>query len=182
MIESKYIYDLSEAQMRSMNTMSYPDGLLFLLNASTKLNAKLNDVHYLEQDFHRIDKVVKAIKHNTQKLKDIYYDDFIKQQSTGALKIHPNQSSIDDFLKDWFMKKFYKNSDFAIYTDKKNEIVDLYNKVTDTKTRFMTDTLDKAIIDTVSNEVLLKAKQAIDVELNRRIDRGDFKWQMIYIY
>lgn len=73
------------------------------------------------------------------------------------------------------MKKFYENSDFAIYTDKKNEIVDLYNKVTDTKTRFMTDTLDKAIIDTVSNEVLLKAKQAIDVELNRRLDRGDFK-------
>ena len=100
MIESKYIYDLSEAQMRSMNTMSYPDGLLFLLNASTKLNAKLNDVHYTERDFHRIDKVVKAIKHNTQKLKDIYYDDFVKTQSTGALKIHQNQSSIDDFLKD----------------------------------------------------------------------------------
>ena len=74
------------------------------------------------------------------------------------------------------MEKFYENSDFAIYTDKKNEIVDLYNKVTDTKTRFMTDTLDEAIIDTVSNEVLLKAKQAIDVELNRRLDRGDFKW------
>lgn len=74
------------------------------------------------------------------------------------------------------MEKFYENSDFAIYTDKKNEIVDLYNKVTDRKTRFMADTLDEAIIDTVSNEVLLKAKQAIDVELNRRIDRGDFKW------
>ena len=73
------------------------------------------------------------------------------------------------------MEKFYENSDFAIYTDKKNEIVDLYNKVTDRKTRFMTNTLDEAIIDTVSNEVLLKAKQAIDVELNRRIDRGDFK-------
>ena len=73
------------------------------------------------------------------------------------------------------MEKFYENSDFAIYTDKKNEIVDLYNKVTDTKTRFMTDTLDEAIIDTVSNEVLLKAKQAIDLELNRRIERGDFK-------
>ena len=100
MIESKYIYDLSEAQMRSMNTMSYPDGLLYLLNASTKLNAKLNKLNYLERDFHRIDKVVKAIKHNTQKLKDIYYDEFIKTQSTGALKIHPNQSSIDDFLKD----------------------------------------------------------------------------------
>ncbi len=100
MIESKYIYDLSEAQMRSMNTMSYPDGLLFLLNASTKLNAKLNTLNYLERDFHRIDKVAKAIKHNTQKLKDIYYDDFIKQQSiTGALKIHLNQSSIYDFLK-----------------------------------------------------------------------------------
>ena len=99
MIESKYIYDLSEAQMRSMNTMSYPDGLLFLLNASTKLNAKLNTLNYTKRDFHRIDKVIKAIKHNTQKLKDIYYDDFIKQQSTGALKIHPNQSSIDDFLK-----------------------------------------------------------------------------------
>ena len=99
MIESKYIYDLSEAQMRSMNTMSYPDGLLYLLNASTKLNAKLNTLNYLERDFHRIDKVVKAIKHNTQKLNDIYYYDFIKQQYTGALKIHPNQSSIDDFLK-----------------------------------------------------------------------------------
>lgn len=73
------------------------------------------------------------------------------------------------------MKKFYENSDFAIYTDKKNEIVDLYNKINDTKIRYMTDTLDKAIIDTLSNEVLLKAKQAIDVELNRRLDRGDFK-------
>ena len=73
------------------------------------------------------------------------------------------------------MEKFYENSDFAIYTDKKNEIVDLYNKVTDRKTRFMTNTLDEALIDTVSNEILLKAKQAIDVELNRRIDRGDFK-------
>jgi len=80
------------------------------------------------------------------------------------------------------MEKFYENSDFAIYTDKKNEIVDLYNKINDTKTRFMTDTLDEAIIDTVSNEVLLKAKQAIDIELNRRLDRGDFKWVMIYIY
>ena len=99
MIESKYIYDLSEAQMRSMNTMSYPEGLLFLLEASTALNKKLNDVHYLERDFHRINKVVKAIKHNTQKLKDIYYYDFVKQQSTGSLKLHPNQSSIDDFLK-----------------------------------------------------------------------------------
>lgn len=73
------------------------------------------------------------------------------------------------------MEKFYENSDFAIYTDKKNEIVDLYNKINDTKIRYMTDTLDKAIIDTMSNEVLLKAKQAIDVELNRRLDRGDFK-------
>lgn len=73
------------------------------------------------------------------------------------------------------MEKFYENSDFAIYTDKKNEIVDLYNKVTDTKTRFMTDTLDEAIIDTVSFETLIKAKQAIDNEINRRIDRGDFK-------
>ena len=73
------------------------------------------------------------------------------------------------------MEKFYENSDFAIYTDKKNEIVDLYNKINDTKIRYMTDTLDEAIIYTVSNEVLLKAKQAIDVELNRRLDRGDFK-------
>ena len=99
MIESKYIYDLSEAQMRSMNTMSYTEGLLFLLEASIALNKKLNDVHYLERDFHRINKVVKAIKHNTQKLKDIYYDDFVKQQSAGALKVHINQSSIYDFLK-----------------------------------------------------------------------------------
>lgn len=73
------------------------------------------------------------------------------------------------------MEKFYENSDFAIYTDKKNEIVDLYNKVTDIKIRYMTDTLDEAIIDTLSNEILLKAKQAIDIELNRRLDRGDFK-------
>lgn len=104
MIESKYIYDLSEAQMRSMNTMSYPEGLLFLLNASTKLNAKLNDVHHLERDFHRINKVVKDIKHNTQKLKDIDYDSFLKLQNTGAKRndilIHQNQSSINDFLKD----------------------------------------------------------------------------------
>ena len=73
------------------------------------------------------------------------------------------------------MEKFYENSDFAIYTDKKNEIVDLYNKVTDIKIRYMTNKIDEALIDTVSNEVLLKAKQAIDVELNRRLDRGDFK-------
>lgn len=103
MLDSKYIYDLSEAQMRSMNNMSYTEGLLFLLKASTALNKKLNDVHYLERDFHRINKVVKAIKHNTQKLKDIYHDDFMKQQSAGASKndilIHPKQSSIDDFLK-----------------------------------------------------------------------------------
>ncbi len=74
------------------------------------------------------------------------------------------------------MEKFYENSDFAIYTDKKNEVVDLYNKINDTKIRYMTKKLDEAIIDTMSNEVLLKAKQAIDVELNRRLDRGDFKW------
>ena len=73
------------------------------------------------------------------------------------------------------MEKFYENSDFAIYTDKKSEIVDLYNKINDTKIRYMTKKLDEALIDTVSNEVLLKAKQAIDVELNRRLDRGDFK-------
>ena len=73
------------------------------------------------------------------------------------------------------MEKFYENSDFAIYTDKKNEIVDLYNKIIDIKIRYMTNKIDEALIDTMSNEVLLKAKQAIDVELNRRIDRGDFK-------
>ena len=73
------------------------------------------------------------------------------------------------------MEKFYENSDFAIYTDKKNEIVDLYNKQRDTKIRYMTNKIDEALIDTMSNEVLLKAKQAIDVELNRRLDRGDFK-------
>lgn len=73
------------------------------------------------------------------------------------------------------MEKFYENSDFAIYTDKKNEIVDLYNKINDTKIRYMTKKLDEALIDTMSNEVLLKAKQAIDVEPNRRLDRGDFK-------
>ena len=39
----------------------------------------------------------------------------------------------------------------------------------------MTKKLEEAIIDTMSNEALLKAKQAIDIELNRRIDRGDFK-------
>ena len=155
MIESKYIYDLSEAQMRSMNTMSYPEGLLFLLEASTALNKKLNDVHYSERDFHRINKVVKAIKHNTQKLKDIYYDDFVKKQSTGALKVHPKQSSIDDFLKAWLIEKLYENSDFVIYTNKKNEIVDLYNKINDTKIRYMIEKLDEAIINTMSNEVLL---------------------------
>ena len=73
------------------------------------------------------------------------------------------------------MEKFYENSDFAIYTDKKNEIVDLFNKQNDTKIRYMTNKIDEALIDTMSNEVLLKAKQAIDVELNRRLDRGDFK-------
>ena len=73
------------------------------------------------------------------------------------------------------MEKFYENSDFAIYTDKKNEIIDFFNKQKDIKIRYMTNKIDEAIIDTVSNEVLLKAKQAIDVELNRRIDRGDFK-------
>lgn len=73
------------------------------------------------------------------------------------------------------MEKFYENSDFAIYTYKKNEIVDLYNKITDTKTRYMLEKLDEAINDTMSIEVLLKTKQAIDIELNRRIHRGDFK-------
>ena len=73
------------------------------------------------------------------------------------------------------MEKFINNSDFTIYTDKKNEIVDLYNKINDTKIRYMTKKLEEAIIDTMSNEALLKAKQAIDIELNRRIDRGDFK-------
>ena len=73
------------------------------------------------------------------------------------------------------MKKFYENFDFAIYTDKKNEIVDLFDKQRDQKITHMINKLDEAIIDTMSNEVLLKAKQAIDVELNRRIDRGDFK-------
>ena len=73
------------------------------------------------------------------------------------------------------MEKFYENSDFAIYTDKKNEIVDLYNKVADIKIRYMTNKIDEALIDTMSNKVLLKAKQAIDIELNRRLDRGDFK-------
>ena len=73
------------------------------------------------------------------------------------------------------MKKFYENFDFAIYTDKKNEIVDLFDKQRDQKITHMINKLDEAIIDTMSNETLLKAKQAIDVELNRRIDRGDFK-------
>ena len=39
----------------------------------------------------------------------------------------------------------------------------------------MANKIDEALIDTMSNEVLLRAKQAIDVELNRRLDRGDFK-------
>lgn len=73
------------------------------------------------------------------------------------------------------MEKFYENSDFAIYTDKKNKIVDYFDKQRNTKITHMCNKLDEALIDTMSNEVLLKAKQAIDVELNRRIDRGDFK-------
>ena len=73
------------------------------------------------------------------------------------------------------MKKFYENFDFAIYTDKKNEIVDLFYKQRDQKITHMINKLDEAIIDTMSNETLLKAKQAIDVELNKRIDRGDFR-------
>lgn len=73
------------------------------------------------------------------------------------------------------MKKFYENSDFAIYTDKKNEIVDCFDKQKNMKITHMCNKLDEAIIDTMSNETLLKAKQAIDIELNRRIDMGDFK-------
>ena len=73
------------------------------------------------------------------------------------------------------MKKFHDNSDFAIYTDKKNEIVDYFDKQRDQKLRHICNKLDEAIIDTMSNETLLKAKQAIDDEINRRIDRGDFK-------
>ena len=74
------------------------------------------------------------------------------------------------------MEKFHDNSEFAIYTDKKNEIIDFFDKQRDQKIRYRINKLDEAIIDTMSNETLLKAKQAIDVELNRRIDRGDFKW------
>ena len=73
------------------------------------------------------------------------------------------------------IEKLYENSDFVIYTNKKNEIVDLYNKINDTKIRYMIKKLDEAIINTMSNEVLLQAKQTIDIELNRRIDSGDFK-------
>lgn len=73
------------------------------------------------------------------------------------------------------MEKFYENSDFSIYTDKKNEIVDYFDKQRIIKLRHICNKLDEAIIDTMSNETLLKAKQAIDIELNRRIDRGDFK-------
>ena len=73
------------------------------------------------------------------------------------------------------MEKFYENSNFAIYTDKKNEIVDYFDKQRNTRITHMINKLDEALIDTMSNEVLLKAKQAIDIELNKRIDRGDFK-------
>ena len=73
------------------------------------------------------------------------------------------------------MEKFHDNSDFAIYTDKKNEIVNFFDKQKNMKITHMINKLNEAIIDTMSNEALLKAKQAIDVELNRRIDRGDFK-------
>ena len=73
------------------------------------------------------------------------------------------------------MEKFHDNSEFDIYTDKKNEIIDFFDKQRDQKIRYRINKLDEAIIDTMSNETLLKAKQAIDVELNRRIDRGDFK-------
>ena len=75
------------------------------------------------------------------------------------------------------MEKFYENSDFAIYTDKKNEIVDYFDKQRNTRITRMINKLDEALIDTMSNEVLLKAKQAIDIELSKRIDRGDFKWK-----
>ena len=73
------------------------------------------------------------------------------------------------------MEKFYENSDFAIYTDKHNKLVDLYNKLINTKTRFMTDKLDEALVKTVSFETLIKLKQSIDVELNKRINNGDIE-------
>ena len=73
------------------------------------------------------------------------------------------------------MEKFHDNSEFTIYTDKRNEIVDLFDKQRDQKIKYMINKIDEAIIYTVSCETLLKAKQEIDVELNRRIDKGDFK-------
>ena len=73
------------------------------------------------------------------------------------------------------MEKFIDNSKFSIYIDKKNEIVDFYNKVNNLNTRYMIRMIDEAIVKTASFETLLRLKEAIDIEINKRIDRGDFK-------
>jgi len=72
------------------------------------------------------------------------------------------------------MEKFYDNSEFSIFIDKENEIVDYFNKLNNERIRYLVKMIDKSIINAMSNETLLEAKQAIDIELNKRIDRGDF--------
>ena len=73
------------------------------------------------------------------------------------------------------MEKFYDNSEFSIFIDKENEIVDYFNKLNNERIRYLVKIIDKSIINAMSNKTLLEAKQAIDIELNRRIDRGYFK-------
>ena len=46
------------------------------------------------------------------------------------------------------MEKFIDNSKFSIYIDKKNEIVDFYNKVNNLNTRHMIRMIDEAIVKT----------------------------------
>ena len=71
------------------------------------------------------------------------------------------------------MEKFIDNSKFSIYIDKKNEIVDFYNKVNNLNTRHMIRMIDEAIVKTASFETLLRLKEAIDIEINKRIDNGE---------
>lgn len=111
MQDSKYLYELEPHELALMSQMSYRDALMYQKNAAKKLLEKLvrQPKTFKERDDFRINKVQKAIEHNSLKLEEIgVYKDFdviIKDEKPKKTKpkkdqiiIHKNQKELNDFL------------------------------------------------------------------------------------
>lgn len=102
--ELELLYNLEPGEVALMLTMTYPDALMFFKQSAKTLLADLvAGSNYLDRDDFRINKVSKAIKHNSKKLLELGittdYKVYLpkKKKSKETIIIHKNQTTLDDF-------------------------------------------------------------------------------------